>query len=116
MVKRLENANMVKSSKLRRLRKVGASRLSVASATIPAAKPSIPAVALTVVAAYTRRRKGVIIRDLEEGLSSKTPTETPKEMEEEDQEINKSINETPAQKAAKRRKLSEEAQEVEDLR
>nr|GEX82845.1 hypothetical protein [Tanacetum cinerariifolium] len=32
------------------------------------------------------------------------------------QEIIKSINETPAQKAAKRRKLSEEAQEAEDLR
>nr|GEZ76160.1 hypothetical protein [Tanacetum cinerariifolium] len=38
------------------------------------------------------------------------------EMDEEDQEIIKSINETPAQKAAKRRKLSEEAQETEDLR
>nr|GEW48781.1 hypothetical protein [Tanacetum cinerariifolium] len=38
------------------------------------------------------------------------------EMEEEDQEIIKSINKTPAQKAAKRRKLSEEAQEAEDLR
>nr|GEY27651.1 ribonuclease H-like domain-containing protein [Tanacetum cinerariifolium] len=38
------------------------------------------------------------------------------EMEAEDQEIIKSINETPAQKAAKRRKLSEEAQEAEDLR
>nr|GEW82719.1 hypothetical protein [Tanacetum cinerariifolium] len=37
-------------------------------------------------------------------------------MEAEDQEIIKSINETPAQKAAKRRKLSEEAQEAEDLR
>nr|GEZ83697.1 uncharacterized mitochondrial protein AtMg00810-like [Tanacetum cinerariifolium] len=38
------------------------------------------------------------------------------EMEEEDQEIIKSPNETPAQKASKRRKLSEEAQEAEDLR
>nr|GEX72008.1 retrovirus-related Pol polyprotein from transposon TNT 1-94 [Tanacetum cinerariifolium] len=38
------------------------------------------------------------------------------EMEEEDQEIIKSINKTPAQKAAKRRKLSKEAQEAEDLR
>nr|GEV66901.1 hypothetical protein [Tanacetum cinerariifolium] len=38
------------------------------------------------------------------------------EMEEEDQKIIKSINETPAQKAAKRRKLSEEAREAEDLR
>nr|GEV06183.1 hypothetical protein [Tanacetum cinerariifolium] len=38
------------------------------------------------------------------------------EMEEEDQEVLKSINETPAQKAAKRRKLYEEAQEAEDLK
>nr|GFC20445.1 hypothetical protein [Tanacetum cinerariifolium] len=38
------------------------------------------------------------------------------EMEAEDQEIIKSINETPTQKATKRRKLSEEAQEAEDLR
>nr|GEY25132.1 hypothetical protein [Tanacetum cinerariifolium] len=38
------------------------------------------------------------------------------EIEEEDHEIIKSINETPVQKAAKRRKLSEEAQEAEDLR
>nr|GFC28879.1 hypothetical protein [Tanacetum cinerariifolium] len=38
------------------------------------------------------------------------------EMEKEDEEIIKSINETPAQKADKRRKLSEEAQEADDLR
>nr|GFC52901.1 hypothetical protein [Tanacetum cinerariifolium] len=37
-------------------------------------------------------------------------------MEEEDQEVLKSINETPAQKAAKRRKLNEEAQEAKDLK
>nr|GEY97000.1 hypothetical protein [Tanacetum cinerariifolium] len=37
-------------------------------------------------------------------------------MKKEDEEIIKSINETPAQKAAKRRKLSEEAQETDDLR
>nr|GFA51651.1 hypothetical protein [Tanacetum cinerariifolium] len=54
------------------------SQVSVASATISAAKPSIPAAALTVTAAYTRRRKVVIIRDPEEELSSKTPAETPK--------------------------------------
>nr|GFC49928.1 hypothetical protein [Tanacetum cinerariifolium] len=41
---------------------------------------------------------------------------TREEMEKEDEEIIKSINETPTQKAAKRRKLSEEAQEVDDLR
>nr|GFC03424.1 hypothetical protein [Tanacetum cinerariifolium] len=38
------------------------------------------------------------------------------EMEEEDREVLKSINETPAQKATKRRKLNEEAQEVKDLK
>nr|GEW78485.1 DNA-directed DNA polymerase [Tanacetum cinerariifolium] len=135
--------------------------IPAASATIPAAKPSVPAAAPTVVTAYTRRRKGVIIRDLKEELPLKTPAKTPKvkdkgkgilveapkpmkkkdqiemdaeyarklfnenirflfksreEMEAEDQEIIKSLNETPAQKAAKRRKLSEEAQEAKDLR
>nr|GEZ69559.1 reverse transcriptase domain-containing protein [Tanacetum cinerariifolium] len=38
------------------------------------------------------------------------------EIEKEDEEIIKSINETPAQKATKRRKLSEEAQEADDLK
>nr|GEX33605.1 hypothetical protein [Tanacetum cinerariifolium] len=41
---------------------------------------------------------------------------TREEMEKEDEEIIKSINGTPAQKAAKRRKLSEEAQEADDLK
>nr|GEW40530.1 reverse transcriptase domain-containing protein [Tanacetum cinerariifolium] len=38
------------------------------------------------------------------------------ETKKKDEEIIKSINETPAQKAAKRRKLSEEAQEADDLK
>nr|GFA81071.1 hypothetical protein [Tanacetum cinerariifolium] len=37
------------------------------------------------------------------------------EMEKKDEKIIKSINETPTQKASKRRKLSEEAQEADDL-
>nr|GEZ92982.1 hypothetical protein [Tanacetum cinerariifolium] len=41
---------------------------------------------------------------------------TREEMEKEDEEIIKSINETPVQKVAKRRKLSEEAQEADDLK
>nr|GEV50771.1 hypothetical protein [Tanacetum cinerariifolium] len=112
--------------------------IPAASATIPAAKPTIAAAILTIGAAYTRRWKGIIIRDPEEELSLKTPAETPKEeinkdyekfdenirflfksreeMEAEDQEIIQSINETPAQRVAKRRKLSEEAQEAKDLR
>nr|GEY04212.1 hypothetical protein [Tanacetum cinerariifolium] len=216
-VQRLERSNKVKSSKLRRLRKVGAfkriessddiedvfnqgrmiddldkdegielvvttaklitdvvtaaSQVSAASATISTTKPSIPAAVPTVVAAYTRRRKGVIIRDPKEELSSKTPAETPKlkdkgkgvlietpkPMKKKDQieldaeyarklheEINKDIDwdaaidhvnqksknpqyikryqgmkkrpQTETQKAAKRRKLNEEAQEDEDLK
>nr|GEZ28844.1 hypothetical protein [Tanacetum cinerariifolium] len=55
-----------------------ASQVSAASATISAAKLSIPATASIVVAAYTRRRKRVVIRDPEEELSLKTPAETPK--------------------------------------
>nr|GEY96807.1 hypothetical protein [Tanacetum cinerariifolium] len=39
-------------------------------------EPSIPVAALIVIAAYTRRRNGVIIRDPEEELSSKTLAET----------------------------------------
>nr|GFB36315.1 hypothetical protein [Tanacetum cinerariifolium] len=49
-----------------------ASQVSSANTTISAAKPSIHVVAPIVVAAYTRRRKGVIIRDPKEELSLKT--------------------------------------------
>nr|GEZ39512.1 hypothetical protein [Tanacetum cinerariifolium] len=41
---------------------------------------------------------------------------TREEMKKEDEEIIKSINKTPAQKATKRRRLSEEAQEADDLK
>nr|GEZ02291.1 hypothetical protein [Tanacetum cinerariifolium] len=41
---------------------------------------------------------------------------TREEIEAEDEEIIKSTNETPAQKAAKRRKLHEQAKEDEDLK
>nr|GEY79224.1 hypothetical protein [Tanacetum cinerariifolium] len=41
---------------------------------------------------------------------------TREEIEEEDQEIIKSINETPAQKAAKKRKLNKEAQKAKELK
>nr|GFA40306.1 hypothetical protein [Tanacetum cinerariifolium] len=79
----------------------------------------------------TRKRKGVVIRDPEKELQSDTPAETPKvkekgkgilieapkPMKKKDQiEMDADINEKLAQKAAKRRKLSEEAQEADDLR
>nr|GEV93457.1 hypothetical protein [Tanacetum cinerariifolium] len=54
-----------------------ATQVAAASTPIPAAKPKI----LTITAALavsTRRRKGVVIRDLEEELPFDTPAETPK--------------------------------------
>nr|GEY29508.1 hypothetical protein [Tanacetum cinerariifolium] len=123
-----------------------ASQGSAASATILAVSATIPIAAPKIVAAYTRRRKGVIIRDPEEELplkTPKTPVETPKvkdkdkgilvkapkPMKKKDQiemdakyarklqeEIDRDHDGFNKDKAAKRRKLSEEAQEAEDLR
>nr|GFA83306.1 hypothetical protein [Tanacetum cinerariifolium] len=104
-VKKLEKLNQVKSSKLRRLKKVGTSQRVESSddvenvfnqgrmiidmdqdegielvadhTPISAAKPKT----LTITAAsvvLTRRRKGVVIREPEEDLPSDTPAETPK--------------------------------------
>nr|GEY32660.1 hypothetical protein [Tanacetum cinerariifolium] len=73
-----EVVEIVTTAKLITYVVTAASQVSDVSATISAAKPSIPAAALTIVVAYTRRRKGVIIKDPEEELSSKTPAETPK--------------------------------------
>nr|GEX88311.1 hypothetical protein [Tanacetum cinerariifolium] len=154
--------------------------------------PTVTAAPVKVVVPSTRRRRGVVIRDPEEELSAKTPTETkskdkrkgimveePKPMKKKQQveldevyarklhkELNQdidwevamdhvkqkakenpyvkryqvmkkrpqteaqarrnmmeeenkaieSINETPAQKAAKRRRLNEEAEDVEELK
>nr|GFD43560.1 hypothetical protein [Tanacetum cinerariifolium] len=60
------------------------------------AKPKILKIA-AAPAVSTRRRKGVVIRDPEKELHIDTPAETPT-------------------KAAKRRKLSGEAQEADDLK
>nr|GEX52317.1 putative ribonuclease H-like domain-containing protein [Tanacetum cinerariifolium] len=78
--------------------------VTAASITISAAEPQVTAATITaarvrVTAASTRRRKGVVIKDPEEESTTSS--------------IIPSINETPAQKAAKRRKLNEE---VEDLK
>nr|GEX52564.1 hypothetical protein [Tanacetum cinerariifolium]GEY55347.1 hypothetical protein [Tanacetum cinerariifolium] len=142
--------------------------VTTASTTISAAEPQVPAATITtapvrVAAASTRRRKGVVIRDLEGESTTIIPADTkskdkgkgimiekPKplkkkqqvEMDEEYQFIKKmpqteaqaqknmimylknvleeeeniaieSINETPAQKAAKRKKLN---MKVKDLK
>nr|GFB23931.1 hypothetical protein [Tanacetum cinerariifolium] len=165
-VKKLERFNKVKSSKLRRLKKVGTSQriessgdeenvkrrqadtqaeiynidLDHTSKVVLAAKPTVVAVSTPISAAKptakpkvlkivpaapavsTRKRKGVVIRDPEEELHDDTPAETlsvkdkGKEIEKEEEEIIKSINETPAQKAAKIRKLRKQPKEAEDLK
>nr|GEX77620.1 argonaute/Dicer protein, PAZ [Tanacetum cinerariifolium] len=133
-----------------------ATQVAATSTPISAAKPKVLKIAAATPVVLTRKRKGVVIRDLEEELHVDTTAETttmkdkgkgiliedPKpmkkkdqiemdaefdanlkflfktreEMEKKDEEIIKSINETPAQKVAKRRKLSEEAQEADNLR
>nr|GEZ32642.1 hypothetical protein [Tanacetum cinerariifolium] len=55
------------------------SQVSAVSTTIPAVSATVPAAKPSIPAAYTRRRKGVIIRDPEEELSLKTFAETPAE-------------------------------------
>nr|GEY19092.1 hypothetical protein [Tanacetum cinerariifolium] len=113
--------------------------VTAASIIISAAEPQVPtaiiiAAPAKVAAAPSRRRKGVVIRDLEEEsttsliISAETkykdkckgilvgepkPLKKKQQMEEEEGRALQSINETLAQKAAKRRKLNEE---VEDLK
>nr|GFA18986.1 hypothetical protein [Tanacetum cinerariifolium] len=129
-VKRLEKANKVKSSKLRRLRKVRASKRVESSDDTEDVfnqgrmiddldkDKGIELVKDADIAetkgrhAAEQAKKQAEIYHLDLDHSSKVL----KEMKEEDQEIIKSINETLAQKAAKRRKLNEEAQEAEDLK
>nr|GFA74045.1 hypothetical protein [Tanacetum cinerariifolium] len=110
--------------------------------------PTVTAAPVKVVVPFTRRRRGVIIRDPEEESSTQTPTETKSKdkgkgmyyddirpifeakfnanmefflkskehIEEEANRAIESINETPIQKAAKKRRLNEEAKDVEELK
>nr|GFD35926.1 hypothetical protein [Tanacetum cinerariifolium] len=66
------------------------------STLISAAKPKVLKIVAATLAVPTRKRKGV--------------------MEKEEEEIIKSINETLVQKAAKRRRLHEQAKEDENLK
>nr|GEU83326.1 hypothetical protein [Tanacetum cinerariifolium] len=88
------------------------------SAAKPAAKPKVLMIVPAATTVSTRKRKGVVIRDPEEELHDDTPAETlsVKDKGKEEEEIIKSINETPAQKAAKRRRLREQAKEDENLK
>nr|GEW69766.1 hypothetical protein [Tanacetum cinerariifolium] len=62
------------------------------------------------------KKKDQVEMDAEFDANLKFLFKSREEIEKEDEEIIKSINETPIQKAAKRRKLSEEAQEADDLK
>nr|GFA92956.1 hypothetical protein [Tanacetum cinerariifolium] len=117
-VKKLEKINMVKSSKLRWLKK---GRII---ADMDQDK-GIELVADQEKDAKVEGRhadKQAKIYNIDLDHSSKVlsmledDTESREEMEEEDEEIFKSINETPAQKATKRRKLHEQAKDDEDLK
>nr|GEV51972.1 reverse transcriptase domain-containing protein [Tanacetum cinerariifolium] len=108
--------------------------VSAASATIAAVPAAtITAAPVKVAAASTRRRKGVAIRDPKEldyfkgmsyddirlifeakfNLNMEFILKSKEQLEEEENRAIKSVNETPSQKAAKRRKLNDE---VEDLK
>nr|GFC57738.1 hypothetical protein [Tanacetum cinerariifolium] len=90
-----------------------------------------------VVVLSTRQRRGIVIRDPEEESSAKTPTETKskdkgkeakfnanmefllkskEQLEEEESRAIALINETPTQKVEKKRRLNEEAEDVEELK
>nr|GEX65826.1 hypothetical protein [Tanacetum cinerariifolium] len=69
-----------------------------------------------VVVPFTIRRRGVVIRDPKEESSAKTPTETTSNDKGKESRAIALINETPAQKAAKRRRLNKEAEDVEELK
>nr|GEU95801.1 hypothetical protein [Tanacetum cinerariifolium] len=100
--------------------------VNVASTIISAAEPQVPAAApVRVLAASTRRRKGVVIKDPKEEstTSSIRPADTKskdkgkgimtkEQMDEEESRAIQSINETRAQKVAKRRKLDEEVKDL----
>nr|GEW35267.1 reverse transcriptase domain-containing protein [Tanacetum cinerariifolium] len=122
-VKKLEKINKVKSSKLRRLKKdEGIERVADQEKDAE------------VEGRHADKQAEIYNIDLDHSLKGKKYDEilpiiqakfdanmsflfkSREEMEKEDEEIIKSINETPAQKAAKRIKLSEEAQEADDLR
>nr|GEW24023.1 hypothetical protein [Tanacetum cinerariifolium] len=83
--------------------------VSAANTIIPAFEPNIPAVTITaapvkVTAASTRRRR--------RGINCNNSC---RNQEEENRALD-SINETPAQKAAKRRRLNKEDKDVEEIK
>nr|GFA71281.1 hypothetical protein [Tanacetum cinerariifolium] len=107
--------------------------ITTASTTITAAEAQVHTVTLTttlarVIAAPSKRRKRVVIRDPQEEsttsiiISAETKSKdkakfnsnmafllkTKEQIEEEESKALKRLNETPAEKAAKRRKLDEE--------
>nr|GEV47482.1 hypothetical protein [Tanacetum cinerariifolium] len=102
--------------------------VTAASTTISAAEPQVPTAAITtaasvrVAAASTRRRNEVVIRDPKKESTTIIPDDTKskdkgkgimtkEQPEEEENKAIQSINQTPAQKAAKKRKLNKEVED-----
>nr|GEZ32517.1 hypothetical protein [Tanacetum cinerariifolium] len=88
---------------------------AAASTPISAAKPKVLKID-AAPAISTRKRKGVPMKKKEQvEMDAEYAKKLQEELNKEHEEAY-NINETPAQKAAKRRKLSEEAQEADDLK
>nr|GFB06001.1 hypothetical protein [Tanacetum cinerariifolium] len=151
-VKKLERLNKVKSSKLRRLKKVGTSQCVESSDDVENVfnqgrnivdMDQDEGIELVVDqekdaevegrhadkhskayeeerSEYAKKLREELDKEHEESYKNidwdAALDHTREEMEKEDEEIIKSINETPTQKAVKRTKLSEEAQEADDLK
>nr|GFB13190.1 hypothetical protein [Tanacetum cinerariifolium] len=145
-VKKLERLNQVKSSKLMRLKKVGTSqriesskdeknvfnqrRISVDinegielvdedSEVQEVVKVMNAAKFITEVVTVATTQVIPAAEPVVAAVSTPISTTKPKskeEMAKEEEEIIMSINETPAQKAAKRRRLREQTKEAEDLK
>nr|GEW43515.1 RNA-directed DNA polymerase, eukaryota, reverse transcriptase zinc-binding domain protein [Tanacetum cinerariifolium] len=115
-VKKLEKANKVKTLKLRRLRKVGTSQRIESSDDTNMENASKQGRMIPEL----DRDEGIALMD-DEGEENKTKDaqvvdDEQEKIKEEENRALESINETPAQKAAKRRRLNEEVKDVEEIK
>nr|GFC77974.1 hypothetical protein [Tanacetum cinerariifolium] len=97
--------------------------VAAVSTYISAAKPKVLKIVHAAPTVLTRKRKGGKTYDQIRPIfqarfdaNMRFLLKSKEEMEKEEEEIIKSINETPVQKAAKRRRLREQAKEARDLK
>nr|GEV82384.1 hypothetical protein [Tanacetum cinerariifolium] len=121
-VKKLERANKVKTLKLRRLRKVGTSQRVDNSDDTLMEDVSNQGRIIDELDKDEDEEKELLLgiqrrNHLQKLLLKPSPrTKEKDQIEEEENRAIASINETPAQKAAKRRMLNEEAKDIEELK